>query len=241
MDGLISNLAQVPIGIIEEGNFNDTEMMRIEESHQIIREWWGKSYRLYGQEEIKTVDHIISTIARAKRRNPDAQILLIVDNLMNLAEIQSVSAAGQKRIIVENVTGRLQIAIQEYQVSSIVFVELRRDDRQRPTIDMIKETGSIEYKAKIIGLMHNDYKLNPKSQLYWIDDNGTKQPIVEMYFPKFKTGTPNSHLFMKANFAYNHMEEASESEVEKYRRIIEKENGSRKRSGDDDDEEASLF
>jgi DNA primase len=243
MDGLVSNLAQVPIGVIEEGTYNETELLRIEESHKIIRDWWGKSYYLYGQEQIKTVDHIISTVARAKRRNPEAQILLIIDNMMNLAEIQSVSAAGQKRIIVENVIGRIQIATQEHQISSLVFVELRRDDRQRPTIDMIKETGSIEYKAKIIGLMHNDYKINPKSQLYWVDDSGVKQPVVEMYFPKFKTGAPNRYIFMKANFAYNYMEEASEAEAEKYRRIIEKEIGIKKRSKDedDDDEEDSLF
>jgi len=218
MDGIISNLSGVENSILEQGLVSPELMPRIEEAQQIVRNWWGSQYYMVGQGKIQNTGDILSQIRRVRARHESKKILLIVDNLMNLPEVSEMGQQN-KRVVTEIAVNRMQILTQAELVATICMVELTKSGPYRPDIGMLKETGSIEYRAKIVALLHNDLKLTPNSTIAWKDENGSKRPVLEIDFPKYKVGEPNRKLWLCMNPAVNRFSSPTESQIKNWAQV----------------------
>lgn len=232
MDGLIANLSGIENSIIESGNITSELMPRIEDAQRRIREWWSSRYYMVGQGRVSTVEDIASIARKITMRDESKKILLIVDNAMNLPEIAS-SGSQNKRMIVETVINKLHILTQAQNMVNLTMVELTKSGPYRPNITMLKETGTIEYRAKVVAMLHNDLKADNKSGIYWSDENGTKKPVLEVDFPKYKVGEPNKKVWMCMDPATNRFQSATEAQKKKWQQFALTQDKKFRQGGDD--------
>ena len=218
MDGIISTLSGIENTILESGDIDEELMPRIAEAQKRVRSWWGNQYYMVGQGKIISVDDLRAQIRRVQMRDETKKILLIVDNFMNLPSVSSTGVQN-KRTIVEQEMSKLHILTQSTDIACICMVELTKSGPYRPNLTMLKETGSIEYRAKIVAMMHNDLKANPDSKIYWNQGN-RKMPVLEIDFPKYKVGEPNQKVLLCMDPALNQFQEATEAQSKKWQQII---------------------
>jgi len=233
MDGVVANLSGIDNETIEENKFTPAQHNKIAEAQVTVRSWaQNRIYYLCGQSRVSSNSDIRNIVRRAQILTPDNTIILIVDNLMNLSDIADATPR-EKRILVEQAANKIHTLTQSEDLISIVVVELTKGGPYRPSLLMLKETGVIEYRAKIVALTHNDWKANPNSKVFWKEKNREDSvwPVLEIEFPKYKTGSPNRRIFMKMNPALNRLNPATRDEKRKWNRTIATEERAKKNGG----------
>ncbi len=237
MDGIISNIGKIKNELIMSNNYDETNRIKLEKAQSLIREWWANRYYLIGQNGVSSVNDIKNIVTRFQIRNPEKQIILFIDNLMNLASV--ATKQGSKREIVESELSELHVFGQAKNLIPIVLVEFRKSNSRRPGLIDLKETGAIEYRAKIITLLHNDLKHDPYTKLFWADESKIKKPILELNFAKYKVGDPNQLSLLCMDPSFNHFINPTEQQTIHWKKIIDTQNTEKKSSitdGSDADE-----
>lgn len=220
VDGILCNIANIPNSVMETNRFSPDQRERLEEAQDLFRrQWWKQTYYVCGQKKVSSIADAHALIRRIQIRHPNKRIIMITDNLMNLPEVAK-NQSKDKRIVVETAINELHILGQTMDVANLTIVELTKGGPYRPTTAMLKETGTLEYRARVILMLHNDLKANRMSKIFWVNDNGEKLPVLEIDNAKFKVGAPNKISFLKMDPAYNRLVEASESEATRWNRIV---------------------
>lgn len=233
-DGIISSVSEIPNDVLESNRIGSRYEEALASAHDTFREWWMKSYYMCGQQKINTIEDIKLQVEKVRIvHGKKKKVILIVDNLMNLSEI-ATSAAKDKRAKVEHAVNELHQVTQTRDIITFCMVEFTKSGTYRPNLGMLKETGTIEYRAKIVGLLHNDLKSNPNSKILWRDPAHDQAfPILEVEFPKYKTGDPNRRIFLKMNPAINRLNECSGDEIKRFENLILTEDGPASGGGND--------
>ena len=127
-------------------------------------------------------------VEQVRKRNPDKKIAVWLDNFHCLTD---PGIDTEPRIGFSAASKRLQNLASSRNCFIGVTSEFRKEkDRSRPTKDLLKETGTLEYDAKGIILVHNDLEVNPETTQVWIDPNAdpmkNKKPILHWYVDKNK-------------------------------------------------------
>jgi replicative DNA helicase len=233
VDGILCNIANIPNSVMETNRFSPEQRERLEEAQDMFRrQWWKQSYYVCGQKKVSSIADAHALIRRIQIRHPNKRIIMITDNLMNLPEVAK-NLSKDKRIVVETAINELHILGQTMDVANLTIVELTKGGPYRPSTAMLKETGTLEYRARVILMLHNDLKANRMSKIFWINDNGEKLPVLEIDNAKFKVGAPNKISFLKMDPAFNRLIEASESEATRWNRIVVAEGIKKSESGED--------
>lgn len=226
MDGVISNIGKIRNELIMTNNYDEESRKNLEKAQSLIREWWGTRYYLIGQNGVSSINDVKNVTTRFQIRNPEKQIILFIDNLMNLASV--ATKQGSKREIVESELSELHVFGQAKNLIPIVLVEFRKSNSRRPGLIDLKETGAIEYRAKIITLLHNDLKHDPYSKISWSDQSKVKKPVLELNFAKYKVGDPNQLVLLCMDPSYNSFISPTESQLTTWRKTIDAQNTEKK-------------
>lgn len=241
MDGIISNIGKIKNEIIMTNNYDSESRIKLEKAQSLMREWWGTRYYLIGQNGASSINDVKNLVTRFQIRNPEKQIIVFIDNLMNLASV--ATKQGSKREIVESELSELHVFGQAKNLIPIVLVEFRKSNSRRPGLIDLKETGAIEYRAKIITLLHNDLKHDPNSKIFWTNEQKSKRPVLELNFAKYKVGDPNQLVLLSMEPSFNSFVSPTESQFVTWKKIIDAQNTEKKSAinnnfeKDSDDEE----
>lgn len=222
--GMLSKLSGIPSELLEskEETFNTEELNDINEANQLIEQWWlSNVYTLLGTNEIQTIDDIYKIILNKRYAiGPNIPILVVCDSFANINEIST--SQRDKRLVVEAGITRLKAIAEETNTCMFTLVEVKRTNNRRVTLDDLKETGAIEFRAKGILLIHNDLKQAPNTTIFHRDpdDPDLKLPVAEIRIPKYKTGQPNQLVFFKAYPGTSDLVPVSKTEKDKFDRIV---------------------
>jgi replicative DNA helicase len=127
-------------------------------------------------------------VEQARKRNPDKKIAVWLDNFHCLTD---PGIAKDPRIGYSAASKRIQNLADTKNCFIGVTAELRKkENRARPVKDDLKETGTLEYDAKGIALVHNDLEVHPETTQIWLDPSchppENKKPILHWYIDKNK-------------------------------------------------------
>jgi len=101
--------------------------------------------------------------AKARRKKRDADIGLIAVDYLQLMRSQSRQAEGSREREIAEISAGLKALAKELQVPVIVLAQLNRGPEQRggaPRMSDLRESGSIEQDADLIGLLYRQEYYN---------------------------------------------------------------------------------
>jgi len=136
-----------------------------------------------------TTNHLERWVDQVRKRNPDKRIAVWLDNFHCLTD-RDVSKNEEVRL--KRMCKRIKTLADTHRCFIGMTVELgKNEERQRPTLKGLKGTGSFEYDAKGVILVHNPLQTNRESPEFWTDKNisdphKAKKPYLFWYVDKNK-------------------------------------------------------
>lgn len=134
-----------------------------------------------------TSSALVAWMDDVKQRHPKSRVAAWLDNFHNLSD-----PGSDQRTIFSLASDRLHKAGDRgfFVGATIELIKnIGQDRRARPTLEMIKETGDLEYDAKGVVLIANELNVNTDTERYWvaqIGNNTIKKPILDCYIDKCK-------------------------------------------------------
>lgn len=81
---------------------------------------------------------------------------------------------------------------------------------------VIHNCVDLQFDSDFTALLYNDFDLRDDSTLYFVDENGKSQPVIEISVIKNKTGGFKGKLYYKFYKSFSKIVEASREEMETY-------------------------
>jgi DNA primase len=122
-----------------------------------------------------------------RRRYPEKRIAVWLDNFHCLSD-----PGSDERSRFSAASKRIKLMSRLYDCFVGITAELvKNEDRQRPTKRMLKETGTIEYDATGIIMVHSELDADPDTTEVWHDPSvrdpeRARKPIIKWYVDKNK-------------------------------------------------------
>lgn len=107
----------------------------------------------------------------------------------------------------------------------ICTAELKKMEKDaiRPNLNNIRESIKIRYEAKAIMLLYNDVHYNQDSaEIFRLDNNNKKSPVLEVHIAKNKISSWKGRLFYNLFADEGHLVECSKDVIANYNKIIYK-------------------
>lgn len=137
------------------------------------------NWKLHIHDAMYRLDEIKTTVRKMIQEKPDEKHLIVIDYLQL---IQSSKRAENRNIEVGQMTRELKLLARELRIPIVVLSQLSRKVEQRqdkrPILSDLRESGSIEQDADVVGFLHRDD--------YYEEDNG--QNIIEIILQKQRNG-----------------------------------------------------
>lgn len=151
-DRIIACISGVSMSKLKNGNLNEEETVKVREALEELK----KMKITVDSDPRVTVDTIRARATR-QAQSPDGLDLIIVDYLQL---ITPVGKSSSRQEAVANISRNMKLTAKTLEVPIIVLVQLNRgkDDEEDklPTIDNIRESGSIGMDSDIVILLHRD-------------------------------------------------------------------------------------
>ncbi|MEW6769977.1 MAG: DnaB-like helicase C-terminal domain-containing protein [Bacillota bacterium] len=144
------------------------------------------------------------------------QLVLFVDSFHDLIVEKRGDLDRSQRY--EVVASELERMAQVYSIPVICTAEVRKVNSNRRLIfEDVRETIKICYKAKLIGLIHNDVDCKGEnSPMFWTDKNGRIRPVLEFHFAKNKLSSFKGRLFYRFIPEFSSVVEVTSEDNKRY-------------------------
>lgn len=136
----------------------------------------------------------LRNIMMAHKESTDMKGIVMLDNFHKLE--------GSERSEIEQNSSYIKDMSQEFLIPVWTTMEYKKFERPRePTNSDLKETGKMEYDAKLILHLHNDvHILGERSTMYYHDESSNKvYPIIKTIFGKNKLNSYKSNDYFVMN------------------------------------------
>jgi len=130
---------------------------------------------------------LLRWVEKTRKRYPDKKIVVFVDNFHNLTDRGDTETTRFSRA-----SKCIHHMAENCDCCAIITAELTKNsDRDNPSRSGLKETGTLEYDAKCVIMVHNDLILHPESQKFWTDPTepnpmANRKPLLEWNIEKNK-------------------------------------------------------
>jgi replicative DNA helicase len=166
--------------------------------------------------EAKRIEQLSKYIKIYKKISEGKQLVVFVDNLHRLTSYKRT----ETRELYMMISDQLKYWKSQYDIPVITTAELRKTNHtKRPVGDDIKETKDLQFDADFVGLLFNDYYINPNTNLKFVRDVNAEDafgPIVELNVIKNKTSSFKSRLYYKMYPELSKFIECTENERQEY-------------------------
>jgi DNA primase catalytic core len=179
-----------------------------------------KNYIVFDSKEIKGIEQAEKTIVNIKEKYCKDLIVFWDSHHTNAGNGTDMRASHVK---LANKVKELVVEYDLVMISSIEFTK-RNDRRKKPTINDIREAVDIEYRASVVGIMHNEFhaKGERRSNVYWEDEYGSKREIIEVTIAKNKTSSFKGMIPYKAIKEQNRFIEYKEYEMNNFYELYDR-------------------
>ncbi len=137
--------------------------------------------------------------AKARRKKRDENIQLIAVDYLQLMRSHSAQAANSREREVAEISSGLKAIAKELEIPVIVLAQLNRGPESRggtPRMSDLRESGSIEQDADLVGLLYRSSYYQEKSEGAGSDDNQEAPPEddgkAELLLAKNRNGETGS-------------------------------------------------
>jgi DNA primase catalytic core len=162
------------------------------------------------------VDFVEKMIKIRKLIQPDKRLIVFIDFLHMLSLGKSTSDSVE---LLTRVTQQLKHFAGLYQVPIITTVEGTKEIGSTVMKDRhIKGSVSLQYAADTIMLLNSSFFEDPKSNMYFRDEEGEARPIVAVTLGKNKSSGFKGTVYFKFYPEQSRFEECDFDEQQKYRK-----------------------
>ena len=129
--------------------------------------------------------------AKARRKKRDEDIQLIAVDYLQLMRSKSKQAESSREREISEISAGLKAIAKELQIPVIVLAQLNRGPEQRggtPRMSDLRESGSIEQDADIVGLLYRQEYYNDSVNKDDDDDQDDNEGIAELVIAKNRNG-----------------------------------------------------
>jgi len=105
-----------------------------------------------------------------------------------------------------------------YNVPVVCTVEATKDVATSMKESAIKGSSSLQFRSDLTILLSSDFEADDKSDMYFYDDVGIAQPIVQLKVSKNKLSSFRKSLYYKFYREFSKFEECTEEEQKEFAR-----------------------
>jgi len=160
----------------------------------------------------KMLNHAKMVKSYLQTRDPQANILVVIDSLMDInIDSQNYREEKDRNTAISKLVKKY--ATTELKCPIFGTAHVRKNSGRRITISDLKESGRYEYDARAVFLITNDVSRNGQNaEIYFTQGNDdiTKHPVLEIYWSKNKTSS-----FKERTYCYFSPETSLAIEVKK--------------------------
>jgi len=190
------------------------ELLKAREKAMTNLKSLSNSFAVKEENDIRSIEEMEKYIRIYKEIAGKKQLVVIVDNLHR---IKSELRFGSVRETYMYVSDTLKRWKTDYDIPVVATAELKKiNSLRRPLGDDIKECVDLQFDSDFTALLYNDFDLRDDSTLYFVDNNGKSQPVIEISVIKNKTGGFKGKLYYKFYKNFSKIVEASREEMEQY-------------------------
>lgn len=183
------------------------------------------SFKMIDANQGDTIEFIEETVRNhtlsLKEIDESYKLVVFIDNFHDInVRDQSFGSDNAKY---DFLAGELDRICTLYDIPIVCTAEFRKlNGNRRPTIDDVRESVKIAYKAKAIILCYNEVGLRGESaNIFWIrPGNQDKQPVLEAKIGKNKFGSYKGRIFFEFIPEMSCLEESPKERAIRYGQMI---------------------
>ena len=190
------------------------ELLKIRENAVNDLKGLANSFAIKEENDIRSIEEMEKYIRIYKEIAGKKQLVVIVDNLHRIKTELRFASTRETYMYISDTLKRWKT---DYDVPVVATAEIKKiNSLRRPTGDDIKEVKDLQFDSDLTVLLYNDFYLKDDSTLYFVDNSGESQPIIEMAIIKNKTGGFKGKLYYKFYKDISKIVECTREEMETY-------------------------
>ena len=193
---------------------------KIEDS--VERDRNGKQIKLDCGEKI--LDYCIKLQDYIKGEDPEANIIVGIDSLFDLNFPSQNFKAGDDKALNDYIAKEVKRwSVEVLKVPIFGTVHLRKfDQKRRPNIADLKESGRYAYEANVVFIVYNDVSRNGQSaSIYYTEPNSIEfLPIIEIQWAKNKQSSFKGRTYYHFVPNYSKTIECNQEEMNRFDSLI---------------------
>jgi len=190
------------------GRYNDALKTLRNMSHSIA---------IKDETHIRDIRDIKRLIGMYKQIAEGRHLIVCIDSAHRVRVPQRFGS-GMREAAIE-ISDALKSWRNDYGVTILSTVELRKHGNGRPIADDIKEASDFKYDADCVGLMYNDIAICQEAAKLRFEFGGAWQPVVEINFTKNRTSSFKGRMYYKFYTDFHRMVECTAEEMQMYHRL----------------------
>lgn len=190
------------------------ELLKVREKAVNDLKGLANSLAIKEENDIRSIEEMEKYIRIYKEIAGKKQLVVIVDNLHRIKTELRFASTRETYMYISDTLKRWKT---DYDIPVVATAEIKKiNSLRRPTGDDIKEVKDLQFDSDLTALLYNDFYLKDDSTLYFVDESGESQPIIEMAIIKNKTGGFKGKLYYKFHKDISKIVECSKEEMETY-------------------------
>lgn len=225
---MIAMEQKVAIDVIKKPKKYDTDdklMSKRQRGFESLKDA-TRNLMLFDNGECPFIEDIESKIKEfkillAEQDRPDAKFIIVIDAFDDLDSRDVKFRDDNSKSA--HISKWVKDLTKEYDCIVFCTKHLRKlNGYRRPTVDDIKDSGTLVYEANLILLCYNEVGLkDEKADIYYNRSGVTaKQPIIEVHFAKNKLTSFKGRVFTRFIPDFSHVEECSIDECRQYNTLV---------------------
>ena len=186
----------------------------------------SKHFKVVDGTKIKCAEQIIDYCVKAQRYvkayDSDWNIMVCIDSLSDM-RFASRHFRTDKELNDYIAQETKKWAVEILDIPIFGTLHLRKiDQRSRPKIDDVKESGEYVYEASVLFLVYNDVSRNKQAAaIYQVDDNShEKIPVIELDWAKNKKSSFKGRTYHTFLSNYSKVTECSKERMDRFNTLI---------------------
>lgn len=166
--------------------------------------------------------HNFKSYVQSINNNPDINLIVGIDSFSDI--IWAEKHFNSDKELNDYTAQRMKaLAVEELKCPIFGTIHLRKvDQKKRPNIADVKESGRWAYEASLVFLLHNDVSRNGEAATIFstTDDSDFKLPIIEILWAKNKQSSFKGRTYCYFKTEFSRVWECSKEATERFNALL---------------------
>lgn len=166
--------------------------------------------------------HNFKSYVQSINNNPDINLIVGIDSFSDIIWVEKHFNSDKE--LNDYTAQRMKaLAVEELKCPIFGTIHLRKvDQKKRPNIADVKESGRWAYEASLVFLLHNDVSRNGEAATIFstTDDSDFKLPIIEILWAKNKQSSFKGRTYCYFKTEFSRVWECSKEATERFNALL---------------------